>query len=239
MAEQSKSIPADVPWLLPESVKGSQQESLFRLLVGNERQAEFVPFGPVRVAEAFLIENAARESRKPLRWSELRLRETGEFHWEIFNRMRQKALDSIDRLLPSRHGERLFLTREQKIRPFNQKEIADIAVEFGFVPVDPSSLSAVEQVKLFADAKFIVSSTGAQWSGLVFAERARCLTLIPEFLFAHTVFSKLAALGESTIFELEMESSVREWRRFRGTQVDSKVDPLDFRKSLEDLLSLD
>lgn len=97
LVAESKSVPADIPWLLPESARGSQRESLFRLLVGNEREVIFVPFGPARVLEAFLVQNPARELRNPLRWSEQRFRENGEFHWEIFEGMRQRALDTIDR----------------------------------------------------------------------------------------------------------------------------------------------
>jgi capsular polysaccharide biosynthesis protein len=64
---------------------------------------------------------------------------------------------------------RLYLPRVGKRSVLNETEVVELLDRHGFLCVDPSTLSFVEQMSLFATASAIVSPHGAALTNLLFA----------------------------------------------------------------------
>ncbi|WP_396267815.1 glycosyltransferase 61 family protein [Ideonella sp.] len=77
----------------------------------------------------------------------------------------------------------LYLTRRGELRrPFAQEQaVADIAASLGFECVAPETLSLLEQVRLFAQARGIAGPPGAAFTNLMWAQAGtKVLTLFKE-----------------------------------------------------------
>lgn len=72
---------------------------------------------------------------------------------------------------------RVVLLRESSARvfdnrlPINMKDLVEVCREFGFIPIDPGSLSIAKQISLFRNVDFIISPHGGALANLVWAER--------------------------------------------------------------------
>lgn len=89
---------------------------------------------------------------------------------------------------------RIFLGRKPGLRSYNQDEIIEALTAFGFTCVYLEDLSFCEQVRLMANAEFIVGPTGAAWTNLIFSNtKAKALCWMAEEWGDLSCFSNLAA----------------------------------------------
>ena len=82
--------------------------------------------------------------------------------------LRDKVLSSTSCLSS---GRRIFLRRPGERRDYNQDELIDIAVRYGFETVELPLLSLEEQAKVFAEASAVIGPSGAAWVGMIFRDR--------------------------------------------------------------------
>ncbi|RJP81619.1 MAG: glycosyltransferase family 61 protein [Desulfobacteraceae bacterium] len=92
--------------------------------------------------------------------------------------------------------KKIFLSRKNNRRNFNQIDLERIVKENGFTIVYPEILSFYEQVRLFNSAKYIVGASGAAWANIIFCQKNTFgLTWIfPEYK-EFCVYSNLAAIA--------------------------------------------
>jgi len=110
--------------------------------------------------------------------------------------------------------------------------------KYGFVSINVEDLSFLEQVKVFAGAKFIVSTTGAQWTGALFSSGAKCLVMEPDFLSGSSLFSKLLHLGNGVLFEIPMAVTESTWKGYFYSKIPGYVDIGQLERVLIELESL-
>lgn len=94
-----------------------------------------------------------------------------------------------------RFPRRVFLSRSKasKRRKYNENDVFQCLSSYGFAKVSPETLTVAEQIALFNGAEYIVGTTGAAFSNLLFCNskcKALCLTNYKLFFSA---FSTIAA----------------------------------------------
>jgi hypothetical protein len=100
---------------------------------------------------------------------------------------------------PPAGGRRLFVLRNNAAtrRLLNQDRVAALAQRrFGFEPIDPSTLSPLQQAMAFRDASVVMGPHGAGLANLIFAERPGMLVELfhsVERLFFHSLCYTLDA----------------------------------------------
>jgi hypothetical protein len=82
--------------------------------------------------------------------------------------LREAAYRHATILPPTR---RLFLTRATQRRSIgNNQELARLLQKYNFESVDPGALNFIQQVELFASARYIVGGGGAAFTNLIFCQ---------------------------------------------------------------------
>lgn len=215
-ALDTPGIPQRVPFLLPESAKSSTHAEALRMLIGDEREVRFIPLGAgVSVDDAYVIEQPVREVVALNGRSKFDWRNLGGFNFELMARYRAIFLSKIElergNVGATKPGDRVFLARSQSRRPYNQDEVRLCLEARGFRTVFVEDMSLTDQIRTFAEAKIIVSITGAQWTGLIFSDAALAVVLSPRFLSGSSLFPRLAFLGRSRVTEVELFTVEDSW----------------------------
>ena len=131
---------------------------------------------------------------------------------------------------------RIFLIRPGVRRNYNQDELIEIALRYGFEPVAPESLSLQEQAKTFAEASAVVGPSGAAWVGMIFRERPlRGLCWLPR---PYEQFCSYSALGSLLGHRIDfIEAQTR--RALRSTDDaytrEYRVCPFAFENALKEI----
>lgn len=116
---------------------------------------------------------------------------------DVSNWLRQKAIENISKLNPGEFSSRIIISREDaQTRMIENKErvYADLYEE-GFKEYTLSTLTFRDQVRLFNQAEFIVSPTGAGLSNMVFSDSAKILTIHGESSIKPTYFLLASVLN--------------------------------------------
>jgi capsular polysaccharide biosynthesis protein len=237
LVEKQGTVPKAVPVLVSGSVQGTPAEEALRLVVGGRREIIFLPDEPHHVLDAYVVETAVPEIAQLSGSKNPRLDSIGGFNFSFMMAYRQFFLDALEKAFPG--GEfsppRVFLSRSNTVRPFNQNDVRKLLEERGFVTVKIEDHTFLEQVKIFAGAQIIVSITGAQWTGAIFSRGAQCLIMVPDFLSRSSVFSKLLHLGNGRIFEIPMDVAESTWNQYYNTRTLGYVDIGQLEKVLSSL----
>ena len=83
-----------------------------------------------------------------------------------------KLSNDRDKLSISNRHKRIFVTRGEKARIINEKELATLSEQFGFFVVDSSSLDIMEQIELFSNAKIVLADYGAGCANIVYCGKS-------------------------------------------------------------------
>ena len=228
----------DAPLLVSEAVKNTPMENLLRFLV-PEAEIEYLPNTPHRVNHAVVVDSPVREvayTRKrggSIDWTSM-----GSFHASLMKEYRDELLSIAheSRDNTSLAPERVYLSRRGVTRPFNESEVWDSLRALGFTKVFLEDLTPIQQINLFANGKYFVSITGAQWAGIMFATGAKGLIIAPRFLMPSMLFQKLAHLGDSNISGLELQTADRNWNEHFGSHSLSHVSQKELVKSVKQML---
>jgi capsular polysaccharide biosynthesis protein len=132
---------------------------------------------------------------------------------------------------------RIYLSRPDTVRPFNEHEVRTALEKHDFFTVKIEDYSFLEQVQIFAGAEIIVSTTGAQWTGAIFSSGAKCLIMEPDFLAGSSLFSKLLHLGNGVLLEISMEVVESRWFNYVNSRTPGHVDIGQLERGLKELLS--
>lgn len=93
--------------------------------------------------------------------------------------IRDKLIPFSCGVLKSSQPKYIYLTRNSYIRKIvNELEIVDLLVKAGFVAVDVSSMSFIEQIALINSAEIIVSSTGASLANAIFCKSGASVAVL-------------------------------------------------------------
>ena len=85
--------------------------------------------------------------------------------------LRKKSIDYVSNLsLTVKNNNKIFIKRKSYIRGFNQEEIANCAINYGFDCVYFEDLNFMEQVAIMQHADYVIGATGAAWTNLIFAK---------------------------------------------------------------------
>lgn len=231
-------VPDSVPILVSQSIKGSNFEEALLLALASSRKVLYLSDSPHLVEDAYVIDSpcheikAIRGSRYP-NWSNL-----GYFHHELMSNWRSHLLVLGDQS-DSAENQKLFLLRgKSNKRCYNEDEVRAYVESRGYLPVDMEDLSVLDQVKTFARAKVVVGTTGAQWTGVMWATHAKCLFIVPEFLTRTSTFPKLANLGGSKFYEFPLLTEAKSWPEYYRSDSISQVETSDLGLALDWIESL-
>jgi hypothetical protein len=175
--------------LVDEGVFPSMLDALKLLGIRDDQIILLPPWSFNEFPEAFWVSPVANVIfQRPNSWEKEhrgRLAEPGDavFHPEVI-----KAVRDVYRQLVitdnSDAPEKIFITRTPGRKGDQRMVINEAAISrqlenMGFVSVDPSNLSFVEQVNLFSRAKYIVAASGAALVNMMWAPQgARIIVLI-------------------------------------------------------------
>jgi len=240
LVEKEGIVAESVPVLVSASVKGTPAEEALRLVLGGRREVIFIPDEPHYVRDAYVVEAAVPEiaqlsgQRDPA-WDTL-----GGFNFSFMRLYRQFFLDAEkDASLKEKDfsPSRVYLSRSNSVRPFNEHDVRTVLEKHGFVNVKIEDHSFLEQVRIFSRAEIVVSTTGAQWTGALFCSRAKCLIMGPGFLSGSSLFSKLLHVGGGFLFEILMDVEARTWRAYRNSGTAGCVDIGELARAIQELES--
>ena len=239
LMETLKVVPERVPLLVSESLRGDPFEAILRLFVGSSRQIVFLSDIPHLVSEAYVVESPVPEigavkGGHPVPWHLM-----GSFNFSLMTEYRKFIIETSEKYLPGSQPQarrKIFLKRSGPTRPFNQEEVEDMLIEQGFSVIEIDQYPFLQQVKIFSEAKTIVSTTGAQWTGAMFSEDAKCIVIQPDFLSGSSLFSKLLYLGRSEIFEFPLEIQETTWSAYNGSKKRGHVDVEALKATLSSIV---
>jgi len=238
--EKEGTVPTSVPVLVSVSVKGTPAEEALRLVLGGRREIVFLPDQAYHVLDAYVVETAVPEiahlsGRKEFSWDSL-----GGFNFLFMRSYRRFFLEELEKASLADEDispPRVYLSRSNSVRPFNEHDVCTKLEKQGFVSVKIEDYSFLEQVRIFAGAEIIVSTTGAQWTGAIFSSRAKCLIMEPTFLSGSSLFSKLLHVGNGVLFEIPMEVKESTWKGYFYSRTPGFVDIAQLQRGLNELES--
>jgi hypothetical protein len=152
-------------------------------------------------------------------------------------RFRETTLRELGIQPCAKRGQRILLVRSSLSRPTKNMDVAEeIARGFGFVAIDPATLSFRDQVRLFAEAEAVVGSWGAAWATVLFASSdTRGLMWASDFFRTWPLFSNLATVSEMTLSHLFIATSSETFGDANAAAL--QLDPSEFASALGALLS--
>lgn len=230
LVESRELAPPEVPFLVSSSIHGTTMEEALRSVIRSGRRIEFLENRAHTVRNGLIVESPVREvcqspkSLTPINWSEL-----GNFHYELMEEFRAELLQfGMENLEASERPSlsRIYFARKGSTssRPFNESEVISLLSDYGFIALDFSELTFREQIRSSSQAKIMCGITGSAWTNFLFTERAVGVTLVPEFLRESSLFSKLGALGGSTLFDVPLRTVYPTWRSYFGGNRSGIVD---------------
>jgi hypothetical protein len=234
-------VPKEVPVLISEQIRGTRMHEALNVVNRWKRELIFVPEAPHLVETAYIAESPARELTLVKGFRRISWDVIGGFHSGLMGDyrdfLRQWAKSGATGPASTRH-ERVFLARTLESRPVNQREVAVSLKNLGFVTVELEKLSFLEQVRVFAEAKFVISTTGAQWTGFLFSENAVGLILIPPFLEGSSLFAKLGQLGNCRLYEEHIRTREVSWSRYFHSRLPATVDIASLTTTVRNLMPM-
>jgi hypothetical protein len=138
----------------------------------------------------------------------------------------------------SREGKRIFLARGGTRREYNQKELLDISVRYGFEEVHMQDLTLREQAELFQSSSMIIGPSGAAWVGMVFrGQPTSGLSWLPRVYDEFCSYSTLAnLLGHQLSFiDATPDKELRSTGEAYGASY--RVCPVEFESALRQLVN--
>ncbi|WP_172597675.1 glycosyltransferase family 61 protein [Sulfuriflexus mobilis] len=151
----------DIPIVVNEGLHENIMESLF-LVTGPKRDIITLPIGRALAVDELYLTSVAGYVPFGRRTNELSGHSHGVFSPRAFEILRTVLNAPIQMTEEEAWPEKIFLRRSSGVRKVtNATEIERLLVAQGYVIVEPEKLTFLEQIKLFNNAKEIISSTGA------------------------------------------------------------------------------
>ena len=138
---------------------------------------------------------------------------------------------------------RLYVSRghaKRTRRVENESELLAVLEPLGFEVVDPGALSPADQVRVFAEAEYIVGPHGAGLTNLAFASPGAAVLELFARDYVNECFWALASTVEGLRYRyLVGDGTPIRSRRNRGVASDITVDPQRVVRLLDELMKVD
>lgn len=172
----------DIPIVVNDGLHKNIMESLF-LVAGPEREIITLPIGRAAYCDELYITSVTGYVPFERRTKKLTDYSHGLFSPLAFDVLLNRLIDSEQSTQPVEWPDRIFLRRNSGIRKVvNEAELEKLLTSHGYVVVEPEKLTFSQQVRLFSNARAIVSSSGAAMANMVFSPRdARIIILIGKY----------------------------------------------------------
>lgn len=160
----------NVPIIVNSDLHPNIMDSL-ALIAGSNRQVILLPIGMALEVTSLLETSAVGYVPFEIRKGYSGRRHHGIFNPYGLNLLRKKALLAASNLTCKEWPERFYIRRNSGVRRVkNFLELEEDLLLHGFICVEPENLTFLEQVALFANAKDIVSPTGAGLVNAIFCK---------------------------------------------------------------------
>jgi len=168
----------NIPIVVSDGLHKNILESLF-LVAGPEREIITLPIGRAVFCDELYITSVAGYVPFERRSNKLSGHSHGLFSPLAFDMLCNHLIDLGQNTKSPVWPEKIFLRRNSEIRKVvNATEIEKLLTSRGYVVVEPEKLTFSQQVKLFNNAKTIVSSSGAALANMVFASRSSKIIIL-------------------------------------------------------------
>lgn len=102
---------------------------------------------------------------------------------------------------------KVFIARRSVYRKYNELELLEISKKHGFEPIYFEDLNIHEQIFIMRNADYIIGSSGAAWTNLLFTkENSKGLMWLGTVWGDFSVFSTLAKLVDFTLYTMRYNS---------------------------------
>ena len=153
-------------------------------------------------------------------------------------------LELRDKLLPLKscdvhYGNRVFISRKNiKRRSYNEDEIKEELSSYGFVAVSPEELSFEEQVALFNNADYIVASSGAALTNLIFCKPGAKILIIERMrLKSSSLYSLIPTIVGANCMHFPAINDVK--HVYSGNHNSFRVDVKQFTKAFREFFEIE
>jgi len=148
--------------------------------------------------------------------------------FESLKYLRERVLENvIKENLPKNTPPRIFLARKGVIRNYNQDEVYELLVLYGFEAVYLEDLTLFEQVQLMQKAQVIIGPTGAAWTNLIFCNPdVLALCWMADEYGELTCFSDLAKFSQVKMEYLRYKAGSKNARDLYYGSYDIDVDQI-------------
>jgi len=185
---------SELPIILPKECESIHQfKDLVNLMAPNRRKLYLNPEDLIRVKRVLVFDesNYGPFNMPYGRWPAL-----GDYHIHdvcmslFIQQLRSSVLSHAKHL---NWGRRIFISRPQKRRSYNQCEIVSLAKRYGFQVIYPETLDIASQAAVFNSASVIAGASGAAWVGLAFCEPGtQAISWLPPEYFGFCSYATLA-----------------------------------------------
>jgi hypothetical protein len=158
-----------VPIAVNDGLHKKIMESLF-LVVGAERKIITLPINKALAADKLYLTSVTGYVPFGRRASKLSGHSHGKFSPQALESLRDNIITYAEKA--ENHGwpEKIFIRRNSSARKLtNCAELEKLMISRGYVIVEPDSLTFLQQVQLFSNAKAIVGATGAAFANAIFS----------------------------------------------------------------------
>ena len=158
-----------VPIAVNDGLHKNIMMSLF-LVAGAEREIITLPIDKALVADKLYLTSVTGYVPFGRRANKLSGHSHGKFSPQALESLRDNIVTYAEKA--ENHGwpEKIFIRRNSSARKLtNCAELEKLMISRGYVIVEPESLTFLQQVQLFSNAKAIVGSTGAALANAIFS----------------------------------------------------------------------
>ena len=126
--------------------------------------------------------------------------------------------------------EKIFICRGRasKRRKYNEQELLDVAINYGFEPIYPEELSIEKQINVYKNAKVIIAANGAALCNLIYCQSKCTLIMLCGSELATSLFSSLILMRGGTVIELHNKKS-------KGYQGDFYITPNNLKLAINSI----
>lgn len=159
-----------------------------------------------------------------------------------FTRISPESVDYLRSICMANYDEKqvniqvvskVFIARKSTFRKYNETELLDVSKKYGFEPVYFEDLNLHEQIFIMQNAGYIVGSSGAAWTNLLFTQpESKGLIWLGTVWGDFSVFSTLANIVNFDLYHVRYQSESTD---FHENYI---LDPALFEKNLKQLLQL-
>ncbi|MFD0933340.1 glycosyltransferase family 61 protein [Psychroflexus salinarum] len=164
---------------------------------------------------------------------------SGNFQSEILKSYRNRFFSELE--INSKNTilkKRVYLSRSQKNRKYNQKQIIKLVENFNFEIVDPSELTLKEQIQLFFNAEIIIGPAGAAWANLIFCKPDTIgMIFRPHNNGENSSFPNLAKVSGVKLYELKYINPEKDWISYMLSDKEAYIDVNLLDKAIRNFIS--